>query len=262
MLALEPHHIDLWVTYQDEMVQPDLLQRYSQLLTPAERQAQARFHFAKDQHRYLLTRALVRTVLSHYAPTAPQDWTFDVNAWGKPFVTHTNTLTEHIAFNVSHTDGLIVLAVGQHRALGVDVEQLSRNAPLDAAHAYFSAAESASLAQLPAEQQAFRFFQYWTLKESYIKARGMGLSIPLDQFSFNLEAPSHIRLSTDPRLQDAAVRWQFWQFRLPSDHLVALCAERLSAPGAPATTYAVRKTIPLGPHYGQEWALLAQSAAP
>ena len=226
MLPLTPDHIDLWFTCVDDVSDAALLQQYRQLLTPTEQQAQKRFHFEKDRHRYLLTRALLRTVLSRYAPVAPQDWGFHTNAYGKPAIANDHPLAQHISFNVSHTHGLVLVGITQNSALGVDVENLRRRAPLNAAAAYFSAAEATALAQLPEPLQADRFFQYWTLKESYIKARGMGLSIPLDQFSFDLSTQGRVSLSIDPRQSDSPTRWNLWQLRPTPEHLVAVCAER------------------------------------
>ena len=226
MLTLTADHIDLWITRADNVTHAGLLQQYQHLLTPTEQQAQQRFYFEKDRHRYLVTRVLLRTVLSQYAPIAPQDWGFHANAYGKPSITNDHPLAHHISFNVSHTDGLVLVGVTKSSALGVDVENLGRRAPLDAAAHYFSATEAAALAQLPAHLQADRFFQYWTLKESYVKARGMGLSIPLDQFSFDLSTQGQVSLSIDSRLHDSPTRWNLWQLRPTPEHLVAVCAER------------------------------------
>ncbi|MDO9001889.1 MAG: 4'-phosphopantetheinyl transferase superfamily protein [Aquabacterium sp.] len=91
---------------------------------------------------------------------------------------------------------------------------------------YFANAEKGNLQSLPLSQQPFRFFEYWTLKEAYIKARGMGLSIPLDRFSFDVTQAGRIDLHVDPCLEDDAERWMFWQWSLDQDYLLALCAQR------------------------------------
>lgn len=269
MLEPHPDRIDLWLAWVDPALDADLLQRYHRLLNPAEAQTLARFHFEKDRLRYLLTRALVRTVLSLYAPIAPQDWAFDANAYGKPGIAPAHHLmhphTQSLVFNVSHTATLVVMAVSADKPLGVDVESLQRKAPLDLAQAYFSPAEAAALAQLAPELQAQRFFQYWTLKEAYIKARGMGLSIPLDQFSFAFEPPAGVRFATDPGLGDEAAQWQFWQYRVathqqmdyPVDHLVALCAQR--QPHSAPVQQVWRVVVPLGAEHTIHPELLAAS---
>jgi len=262
MLELHPDRIDLWFTHVHDIVDPDLLLQYRQLLTPLELQAQQRFHFEKDRLRYLLTRAMVRTVLSRYATIAPQDWTFAANAYGKPSIANEHALAQTIAFNVSHTGVAVVMAVSASGPLGVDIESLKRKAPVELAQAYFAPTEAAALAQLPADQQAQRFFQYWTLKEAYIKARGMGLSIPLDQFSFDFAPPAGLRFATDPGLGDEAAQWQFWQYRLDTqyqgDHLVALCAQR--QPHGSQIEHVWRLVVPLGAEQIIHPVLLAESA--
>ena len=201
---------------------------YRELLSADERQREQRFHFKKDRDRFLITRMLVRTVLSRYEPVGPGEWVFTANAYGRPEIDVSSMGAVDLRFNVSHTAGLIVLGVTRNRALGVDVENVcARMNPIDAANEVFSATELATLARLPAERQLDRFFEYWTFKESYIKARGMGVSIPLDKFSIHLEQDGLINLEIAPELYDDPGRWQFWQIRLERTYVLALCAERV-----------------------------------
>ena len=93
---------------------------------------------------------------------------------------------------------------------------------------------------LAPDRQLNRFFELWTLKESYIKARGMGLSIPLNQFSFGLEEAHSVAVSFDPLLQDAPQRWHFWQFDIGPAHLAAACAQV----GSRAPFMCARRLIP------------------
>src|SRR5262249_30899699 len=213
------------------------------LLSDQEKQQETRFYFEKDRRRYLLTRALVRTVLSHYEPVPPKDWIFSVNAYGRPEVANTAVGNVRPSFNISHTGSLIVVGVTKRRALGLDVENVrARKVSLDIADQFFSPTERAALSVVPACRQQDRFFEYWTFKESYIKARGMGLSIPLDKFSFLYPEDGSVRIAMHPALGDYPERWQFWQFRPTAEYLVAVCAERVGA-GAPAIV--VRKTVPM-----------------
>jgi 4'-phosphopantetheinyl transferase len=233
MLQLHPDKAQLWFAFCDEIADPELLAAYRGLLTPEERQKETRFYFARDQHRYLITRALVRTVLSRYAAVRPHEWRFTPDQYGRPQIVNDDCTARQISFNLSHTDRLVVLGVTSERALGVDTEHVrARRADLQVAEHFFAAAEVAQLRATPAESQHGRFFEYWTLKESYIKARGLGLSLPLKQFAFDLSQPGTVQIRFHAPLSDEPSRWIFWQLQIGADHCVAICAER-AAHGVP-----------------------------
>jgi 4'-phosphopantetheinyl transferase len=223
---IDAGQVHLWLAYLNEITDPRTLAEYRLLLSEEEQRKQMRFNFERDRHRYLITRAMQRTVLSRYVDIAPSAWRFSVNDYGRLSIAAEHAAASGIEFNLSHTDGLVVMGVTRERAIGVDVENVrTREVDIEIADRYFASEEVLALHMLPDEKQRRRFFEYWTLKESYIKARGMGLSIPLERFAFSLEDPTQIRLSIDPGLRDHAERWWFWQLRLDQDHLTALCAE-------------------------------------
>jgi 4'-phosphopantetheinyl transferase len=241
-LVASERRIDLWLAYYDRIDDEPLLARLHALLDETERQQQRRFLFADDRKRYLVTRALVRTVLSRYAPVAPRDWTFSKNGYGRPEIAATHTDAAGLCFNLSHSRGLVVLGVTAGAALGVDVENTRvRQVSEGIAERFFAPSEAAALARIPPEQQQERFFEYWTFKESYIKARGMGLSIPLDRFSFDYPHADAVRLSVLPGLDDDPGRWRFWQCRPSTEHLLAVCAERVAAE---APILSLRRIVP------------------
>jgi 4'-phosphopantetheinyl transferase len=253
--------IDIWCAFCQTITDPPLLERYRGLLTAEELQQGARYHFAHDRHRYLITRALVRTTLSRYADVPPECWTFIPNPYGRPGISNDDTRARRISFNISHSSELVVLAITQDHDLGVDTEDvLTRSPPLEIADRFFAPEEVATLRALPLDRQPTRFFQHWTLKESYIKARGMGLSLPLDQFAFHFADPGEVRLTTQPQLEDPAEHWRFWQWWLePSrQHLLALCARHV--PGD-ATRLVLRQTVPLVSDSDLTATLIASSQA-
>jgi 4'-phosphopantetheinyl transferase len=242
-LIASEQRIDVWLAYYHEIADPHLHQQYRALLTEEERGKEFRFYFPDDQRRYLVTRALVRTVLSRYLHVQPTDWRFSKNPYGRPEIANLSREECSLCFNISHTRGLIALGVTKHRELGVDVENLrTREVSLDIADRFFARAEVDELATVPKERQQDRFFEYWTFKESYIKARGMGLSIPLGQFSFHYPHERAVNFAVDPKLGDDAGRWSFWQYRPREEYLMAVCAER-RASGAPLVT--IRNVVPM-----------------
>ncbi|WP_166875279.1 4'-phosphopantetheinyl transferase family protein [Massilia mucilaginosa] len=258
-LPLDAGQIHVWLVFYQQIAGPALQAALLALLNEQERAQQLRFHFADDRLRYLATRALVRTVLSRYAPLAPADWIFTPNAYGRPAIANAHAQARTLGFNLSHTRGLIAMAVTRNRMLGVDVENLStRQVSGGIAEHFFSPAEVAELATVPEERRQDRFFEYWTFKEAYIKARGMGLSIPLDRFSFDFPDERQVRLSIEADLGDDAERWRFWQFRPAPGYLLALCAERLD--GAPPQL-TVRGAIPTVSDAPFDWTLLKAGPA-
>ncbi|MDQ1919237.1 4'-phosphopantetheinyl transferase family protein [Massilia pseudoviolaceinigra] len=258
-LPISQGHIDIWLVFYQHIADPALLTTLLTHLNESERAQQLRFHFADDRLRYLATRALVRTVLSRYAPLEPADWVFTPNDYGRPAIANDHPQARTLSFNLSHTRGLIAMAVTRDRVLGVDVENLSAREISGAiAEHFFSPAEVAELAGVPPERRQDRFFEYWTFKEAYIKARGMGLSIPLDRFSFHFPDERQVCLAIEPDLGDDAARWRFWQFQPTPDYLLALCAERLDG-AEPLLT--VRSAIPTVSDVPFAWTLLKADRA-
>ena len=225
-LTLKANEVHLWLAFPDEIQDAELKAAYKKLMTQEERTQQQRFHFAKHRHQYLITRALVRTTLSHYTRIKPHEWRFSKNYYGRPEI----IIKEYIPplrFNLSHTDGLIVCGVVLKQDIGVDIENLKRQgAPVEIADRFFSTQEVNDLYSLSKKQKRDRFFDYWILKESYIKARGMGLSLPLNQFSFHILDNMSLHISFDPQLDDDPDLWQFWLLELTQHHKVAISLRR------------------------------------
>lgn len=221
-LTLLPDSIHLWFAFPDEITDQALLESYVNLLTEEEKTRWQRFYFARHRHQFLITRALIRSTLSNYIDIAPQDWRFSTNQYGKPEINRDFLLTP-LRFNLSHTDGLVMCGITLNNDLGVDVENLERtNATLNIAGHFFSEQEVQDLNNVPESQQKQRFFEYWTLKEAYIKARGMGLSLPLDQFGFSIHDGFPLAITFDSRMEDNPKHWRFWRLRPSERHLAAV----------------------------------------
>ena len=228
-LDATPGRIDLWFYPYENGDDDELTAQQVELLASDERERLARLRFRRDQRMFVATRALVRTVLSQYADVDPKQWRFKADDYGKPHLVEA-PLSIPIHFNLANTRGLIVCAVSAiHPRVGVDVERLNRRQDIvRLAERYFAEPEVRSLNESPTEQQLKRFFMYWTLKESYIKARGLGLSIPLDKFWFRLDDPS-IRVEFDDDIDDDETGWRFALLELDPYYLIAVGADTRSA---------------------------------
>ncbi|MDV7340260.1 4'-phosphopantetheinyl transferase superfamily protein [Terasakiella sp. A23] len=178
------------------------------------------FVLEKLQQDFLLSRGVLRTVLSKYNPEVkPGDWQFQTNVWGRP---HVKDGGANFDFNLSHSEGMIVLAVSDGRNIGVDVERVKENIDLDIAESVFSKEEFDQFQKLPESQKRNHFFRLWVLKESFIKAKGQGLSIGLDQFSFHIDQDEGLRFETRIPEDRKTGHWKFSLFDL-EDHKLALC---------------------------------------
>lgn len=226
--------INVWLVFPDEINDPMLLQRYADLLAPEELVQCGRFQFESDRKRYLLTRAAARTLLAQACGAEAKALRFKRSPHGKPWLENAPPLS----FNISHTAGLIAIAivVGAGWRLGIDVENGGdRTAPLHVADRNFSRDEAHALRALPFSAQHDAFYRYWTLKESYIKARGLGLSISMESFGFRWTSVSRV-IEFRPSPEDTGSLWQFWQGSLDNRIFIALCAEN-GAPAEPRIVY-------------------------
>ena len=225
-LEIKKGEIHLWITIPEQITDPLLLKRYRELLTEEEKNRVNRYRFEKDQHSSLVTRAFIRSTLSHYSDMAPQEWRFSKGEKDKPEIINPPL---PLRFNLSHTEGMVICAITLENDIGCDVEYIGRdNDVLAIADRYFSPQETRELFSLPENAQRDRFFDYWTLKESYIKAWGLGLAIPLDDFSFTIlssEDPfinNHIRLSFAPHRIDYPELWHSWLLYPNDKHRMAI----------------------------------------
>ena len=227
VLPFNAVHIDLIQTANTAALEK--LDSYRALLSQDEHERMARLVFDRDRRAFLLTRALVRTTLSRYASISPAEWQFVANVHGRPEILGRPPGAPDLRFNISHTNGLIACAVTIGREVGVDVEQVHRRLSHDIVGRFFAPAEVTDLRRLPLAEQERVFFDYWTLKEAYIKARGFGLALPLGDFAFKLEPPAAPTIAFEPSLEDDPATWQFLQDWPTPQHRLGLAVRREGA---------------------------------
>ena len=168
MLELQSNEIHLWIVEDQLLTDQLLLEKYQNLLNVEEQKRFERLVFPKHKKQFLITRALLRSVLGGYLQQAPEELVFARNAYGKPRI------------------------ASFEKSLPLSFKEFNQ-----------------------------RFFNLWTLKEAYIKACGMGLAIPLKDFSFNF-SDKGIGISFDEAREDNSELWQFWQFEYKTKFEVAL----------------------------------------
>jgi 4'-phosphopantetheinyl transferase len=231
MRELGPSHLHLWQYPIGEAQAAEHLPHAMMLLSDEEKRRCAAFHFDKHRTEYVISHAMLRLVLSEYAPVRPEEWQFLIGQWGKPEIGGP-ALDTPLCFNLSHADGFAVCVAGRVRQLGVDVEKMTRKASHEElAKRFFAAAEYEYLRNLPPGLQREAFFRIWTLKEAYIKAEGKGLAIPLDSFHFRFSEgnPGEVTLASNSESDPSA--WSFFEFEPASDYRVSI-AVRHAGQGA------------------------------
>jgi len=189
------------------------------LLSQEERERAARYRVGRPRTDFIVTRGTLRSLVAGYLGIGPQEMSFRYSEHGKPHLDGPFDLR----FNVSHTEGLALLAFVRTRSIGVDVEKI--NASPDArklAERFFSVCERKFLENLSGEELHAAFFRCWTRKEAYVKARGEGLSLPLDQFDVSVAADeTHALLATRPDASEAS-RWILRDLPVESGYAAAL----------------------------------------
>ena len=180
---ITPGFIDLvyWAVEPDSGSAPWI----DRTLSPGEHVRAQRFAHAKDQNLYRTAHALLRQVLSRHSAVAPADWRFDAAAHGKPVLAPGQA---ELSFNLTHTEGLVAVAVSSGKAIGIDAESLDRRSINPAiGRDKFSPAEITWLESHAAPDQAAAFLRLWTAKEAFLKAIGKGLTRSLSSFTVEWE---------------------------------------------------------------------------
>jgi|SRR5271157_22854 len=192
-LALVPGEVHVWRVPLS--VSSHIIARLSSYLDAEETLRANRFLLAQHREHFLVSRAALRVLLGRYLNFSPELVTIAKGPQGKPFLPQSANETA-LRFNLSHSHGLALFAFACDRELGIDLEKLRPDfASAEIAARYFSSNEQREWNRLPESLRTEGFFNAWTRKEAYVKAKGEGLLIPLDSFDVTLTpgAGAHLR---------------------------------------------------------------------
>ena len=140
-----------------------------------------RFHFERDQKRFIAARGILRQILGRYLGKKPNELRFEYTPYGKP-VLATNGGYETLSFNLSHSDAFALFAVTRGRNIGIDIECVRHDVAVgQISQRFFSQHEISSLERVDKDKRTELFFQYWTRKEAFLKAMGEGISFPMER---------------------------------------------------------------------------------
>ena len=218
-LNLENRQVDIWRLSLG--LSTDSVKLTESTLSADEAERAARFRFEVDKSRFIVSHGVLRNTLGRYLHRNPAELTFSINQYGKPALVNSN-----VEFNLSHSGDFVLIAVTQGRKIGVDVERIRQGISSHViSQQYFSKAEVAELQALPIEKRESAFFTCWTRTEAYIKAQGLGLSLPLESFDVSL-TPGHpaILRATRPDEKEAA-RWTLRSLDVDPNYAGAIAVE-------------------------------------
>jgi len=211
----------VWYTIPESVQENGILQRLKAILSHDELERHRRFHFPEDRHRYLVSHALVRTTLSKYLDIPPEDWCFSHGDHGRPEIA--NPGIPPLRFNLTHTTGLAGCVITLSNECGIDAEKVvERHNPSGVANRMFSKTEYQELLQLTGQEHLDYFFERWTLREAYVKARGIGISFPTRKLHFKRTPANDIQIGFHPDIEDREGDWQFELLHPTGEHIAAV----------------------------------------
>ena len=204
-LALPQNEVHVWRASLDLDVTSK--SRLAQTLTQDEQHRANRFHFDRDRDRFLVARGILRVVLGRYLNLSPDQVPIGYTAFGKPIL-EKPLPTEALNYNLSHSDDVALYAFSHSYRVGIDLERIRPDIVVEeVAERFFSPDELAALRALSTDDRINAFFACWTRKEAYLKARGEGLSIPLDSFDVSLKPGEPAKLLNSRDDPQAVARW-------------------------------------------------------
>jgi 4'-phosphopantetheinyl transferase len=227
-IVLPPTQVDVWLV--PAVADATELEKIAgNWLSDDERARLEGRRLPKGRTMFLLTRAVLRRLLSAYCPDVhPKQWQLGRSTEGRPCVLGPVSAP---FFNLSHTGDGLVLAFASHGEPGVDIEQMDRQLDAGAlAQRYFSTAEYQSLLALPAAQQRDRFLRLWTLKEACVKANGQGLAQALRHFEFAFADSGRLMFYPTPQESPPNCYWHLWSLTL-KDLRIGLAVRCQTNPG-------------------------------
>ena len=215
--------VHVWRAVIDEA--RSVVREEADVLSEAEWRQAERLRIEARRCQFVQGRVVLRRILARYAGVAPRDLRLAAGAYGKPFVCDP-PVARRLRFNFAHSHGLALCAVTLDRDVGVDLERIRSLAGADLiARHCFSTCEQRVLEGLPPDQRLNAFWTGWTLKESYVKARGDGLRVPLGSFDVSI-TPGQPRLIRVAAAPGEPRRWQLHSLRPADGYVGAVAVER------------------------------------
>lgn len=212
--------MEVYAIKLSDNVGSETVERLLPFVDPEKQDRIRRFYRWEDSLRGLFADLLIRHIIILKTNLKNEEISFSKNEYGKPFLNE----QEDFHFNLSHSGDWVVCAVDD-KPVGIDVEEISP-IDLDISKNYFSPDEHKDL--IRKDDKIAYFFTLWTLKESYIKIVGKGLSLPLNSFSIRFKENKEIRIDArGEMIRDT----YFCQYSIDEKYKMAVCAQHKDFPG-------------------------------
>jgi len=221
--ALPHNGVHVWCT---ALQQPsDAIVQLAATLSDEEQRRADRFQFNHLRESFIVARGTLRFILAQYIQLEPEQLQFEYTPYGKPFLSKKLNMPD-LSFNLSHSNGLALYAIANHRRLGIDIDYIRAISDFEhVSAATFSAFENNQLQSIDGRLKTLAFFNCWTRKEAFIKAIGDGLSFPLDQFDVSLRPDEPARLLRIAGSEEKAGHWSMFSWQPTNEYVAALVVE-------------------------------------
>ena len=222
-MPLNENEIHLWASYLD--LEPTVLEAFMASLAEVERLRAKTFRFKQHQNRFIAGRGLLRLILSQYLQIESDRVEFQYNAQGKPNLSSTFE-SSGIHFNLTHSEGIALLAVTRIGPVGIDVERIRMiNDAKELVNRFFSESESDSFQNLGLNEKRIAFFNLWTCKEAFLKATGEGITQLLNQVEVSFRPGKPARLIAVSGDSERASLWSVHNLSPAPDFAAAVAIQ-------------------------------------
>ena len=226
--AISEQEVHVWTVNLTRVLVRD------EVLSHDEHERAEQFNSEADRRRFKAARFALRTILTRYVEMPASSLIFGQTEFGKPFVV--NAEADGLLFNLSRSGDVAAIAVTRNREVGIDVESVRHESDsMSIAEQCFSVAEIYTLTGLDQDARTAAYFNCWTRKEAYTKARGEGRSVPWVQFDMSVAPGVRAAMLNNRVDKEELSRWVFQDLQLPPGHVGTLVFE--SSRTQPRTSY-------------------------
>ncbi len=169
----------------------------------------------KDKVRTLIGEILIKNIIAKELEISNKYIKFSKNQYGKPYLKD----YPNFNFNISHSGDYVLCAV-DNKPIGIDVEEVKYIEYEEIAKSFFTRSEFDYIVRKDLNNQLSKFYEVWTLKESYIKCCGQGLSMPLKSFSIELDQYENIKVIINNKYKEHT----FKIFDIELGYKMAVCS--------------------------------------